>query len=191
MVTAKSLSYSEPGRFPPLARLLHLGLVLAFSFELLNSVLALWFQSFTLFAWHTLVGIFLTVWLALSWLVYLFTPWGRQLLWNWYWPLHWRETFQDLGRLFRGGLPQHGPRPGLSSYWQGAFFLLASWVTFSGFGAWLVMEGYLTAPGLTHLGLSSMRLGTPLLLYFWLGHVSMAIYHAARRQPLWNIFSWR
>lgn len=177
--------------YPRGARVLHLGLVVLFSFELLNSILALWFQRFSLFQWHIVAGIALAIWLLISWLVYWSTAWGRQLLWVWYGPRTIGAVTRDLGALLRGKLPGHGPRPGLSSWWQGMFLLLASWVTFTGTAAWMTMQGYFTAPGLTNLGLSSMRLGTPILLYFWLGHVAMAVYHALRRQPLWSIFSLR
>ncbi|MEY2342454.1 cytochrome b/b6 domain-containing protein [Acidithiobacillus sp. IBUN Pt1247-S3] len=180
--TQKSASY------PRGARVLHLGLVLLFSFELLNSILALWFQHFSLFQWHVLAGLALSAWLTLSWVIYCATPWGRRLLYVWYWPGNLVVVFRDLGRLLRGQLPGHGPEPGLSSWWQGMFLLLVSWVNYAGLGAWMTMQGYLTVPGLTHIGLSSMRLGTPILLYFWLGHVAMAFYHALRRQPLWSIF---
>ncbi|MCE5359516.1 MAG: cytochrome b/b6 domain-containing protein [Acidithiobacillus sp.] len=180
---------ASPVDYPRGARILHLGLVLLFSFELLNSILALWLQQFFLFQWHTLAGIALAAWLTLSWLVYGSTRWGRSLLKIWYWPGNARFILADIRRVLQGRLPGHGPQPGLSSWWQGMFLLLASWVTYTGLGAWMVMQGYFAVPGLTHLGLVSMRLGTPILLYFWLGHVGMAFYHALRRQPLWSIFA--
>ncbi|WP_308388571.1 cytochrome b/b6 domain-containing protein [Acidithiobacillus sp. AMEEHan] len=189
MTASRIVEKSQTLPYPRGARVLHLGLVLLFSFELLNSILALWFQHFSLFQWHILAGLALSFWLTLSWVVYLSTSWGRQLLYVWYWPGNIRAIFSDVGRLSRGRLPGHGPEPGLSSWWQGMFFLLVSWVDYAGLAAWLTMRGYLAVPDLTQIGLSSMRLGTPILLYFWLGHVGMALYHAARRQPLWSIFA--
>lgn len=175
--------------YPVYAKILHLGLVLSVTFELWNSLAALWFANFTWFPLHVLAGLILTGWLVLTWLVYLLTPWGRHLLGTWF---SWRTpqaVAHDLARLFRGKLPSHGVRPGLSSLWQAIFFIGVSVVTFGGFVGWLVLRGDLHLSGGAQIGLTLMRLGTPLLAYFWIGHVVMATYHALRGEALWRIFA--
>ncbi|MCE5420078.1 MAG: hypothetical protein JJ713_04730 [Acidithiobacillus sp.] len=190
--TREERSLREDGAYPRWAKILHMGLVLAVTFELYNSLAALWFANFQWFPLHVATGIFLTFWLVLCWAFYLGTLWGRALLWSWFFPAHLPAIIRDLRALFLGRLPAAGPVPGLSSLWQGVFFLGVSFVTFTGFAAWLVLEGYISWPGATHLGLHAMRLGTPLLAYLWFGHVFMAFFHALRRQPLWGIFAfWR
>ncbi len=179
----------SPADFPVYAKILHLGLVLSVTFELWNSLAALWFADFTWFPLHVLAGLILTGWLVLTWLTYLLTPWGRHLLGTWFsWRMP-RAVAQDMARLLRGRLPSHGVQPGLSSLWQAIFFVGVSVVTFGGFIGWLVLRGNLHLPGGAQLGLTLMRLGTPLLAYFWIGHVLMAFYHALRGDALWRIFA--
>ena len=72
--------------YPRWAKILHMGLVLAVTFELYNSLAALWFANFQWFPLHVATGIFLTFWLVLCWALYLGSPWGRALLWSWFFP---------------------------------------------------------------------------------------------------------
>ncbi|MFA7495580.1 MAG: hypothetical protein WCY67_04655 [Acidithiobacillus sp.] len=175
--------------YPAFAKVLHLGLVLSVTFELWNSLAALWFSDFSWFPLHVLAGLILTGWLTLTWLVYGLTPWGRHLIATWFSPSTPAAIIQDLRLLFRGRLPSHGVRPGLSSLWQATFFIGVSIVTFGGFAGWLVLRGDLHWIGGARVGLTLMRLGTPLLAYLWIGHVTMATYHALRGDSLWRIFA--
>lgn len=177
--------------WPNIAKLLHLFLLSAVSFQLITGLIG-WVWGWFPFFWHITVGQILIVVLLLQWGWLLFSRTGRITL-RYLFPLNpagLKVVVQDLLGLTRGVLAPPGPRAGLPGLMHGIFLLSVTLVAAVGLILLGGFRGWWT--GISFAGLLEvLRWGGVAIALQWVGHVGMVFLHAVTGDPLWNMFKWR
>lgn len=177
--------------WPNIAKLLHLFLLFAVTFQMISGLIG-WLLGRFPFFWHVTVGKILIIILLLQWSWLLFSRTGRVTL-RYLFPLNpagIKAIIHDIGGLTRGILAPPGPRAGLPGMMHGIFLLSVTIVAAAGLTLLGGFRGWWTGIPFGLL-LEVLRWGAIAIALQWAGHVGMVFLHALTGDPLWNMFKIR
>lgn len=163
-------------------RLIHWGLAITITFELVSGLYVSDPKTHLYFHMHEIGGLTAAGFVVLAWLwSFADQTLGTLLCWN---GRGLRRVGKELLGLFRGWLPASGPQVGLSSFVHGLGLIAASAMAATGVFIYLVIPGGRGA-GFTDYGLfTGLSVVHRFLAYFlWaylIGHLVFAILHQVR-----------
>ncbi|WP_297391640.1 cytochrome b/b6 domain-containing protein [Acidiferrobacter sp.] len=178
-------------RWDLMTRILHWGLALTISAQLISGLLVPDPQTRAFFYFHEWDGLAASTVIFVVWLwIYSIQDFGTLFPWN-------RAGMQAVGAdirgLFRGMLPSGGPNHiGLASFWHGLGILAVTGMAITGVWIFFVIPGGHGASGSStdfHEYMQVSWLHKMISYFVWaylIGHISFAILHQKKGAPIFR-----
>jgi hypothetical protein len=171
-------------------RWLHIGLSTTLTFELLGALLVSDPNTRMYFIIHEWVGLLATAILMVEWL-WIYADGQSKILFPW--NSNGISIIKtDILALFKGKLPQAGRAVGLPGFWHGIGILSMTGLAITGVLIFLVIPGgrgasSSSAGATAFTTLSGVHREISYVAWaYWIGHVSAAIIHQVRGDPVFR-----